>query len=127
MSLSCSQDRHRTLKATWPLAARQGDAEALARGDDVPRDTAGEPTGEGQPETGPGAAVAAPRAAAAAGLEDRLALVVEDAGPVVLDEVCDRAVRLGDRDRDAAPPVAAGVLDHGLQDPLAEVAVDADP
>src|SRR3954466_11952971 len=75
----------------------------------------------------PGAAVPAAGLAAATGLEDRLALVLGDPWPIVLDEVRDRAVEPPDRDRDRAPPVAACVLDHRLQDPLAEVVVDADP
>src|SRR5581483_3073934 len=65
--------------------------------------------------------------ASPAGLEDLLLFVIVAAGAVVGDAVDDGGVLAGDGDVDGAAPVAAGVLEYGLQDAFGEFAVDAEP
>ena len=61
-----------------------------------------------------------------AGLEDAFGFVLRDAGTIVFDREDDTRVPAADRDPDAGRSVSAGVLEHGLQNPLSEVAVNAE-
>src|SRR5947208_3230276 len=61
------------------------------------------------------------------GLEDSLALCFRDTRTVVLDRVDDAGILALQRQPHTRRSVAVGVFDHGLQDPLGEIGVDADP
>src|SRR5262249_30766795 len=94
--------------------------------DDVGVDRARESAGESEAEAGALLAVA-PGAAPDAGLEDPVALLGRDAGTIVLHGIDDARVLAPDVDVHARRAVAAGILEHGLDDPLGEVGIHPHP
>src|SRR2546423_14247489 len=82
---------------------------------DLSGDVAGQPAREGEPEPC-SVAVLRPVPPADAGLEDLLALVLVDPGPVVFDDEERRSVLALDRHVHVAASVPAGVLEDRLED-----------
>src|SRR5436305_8033807 len=78
-------------------------------------------------ETEPRAGTTGAGWAPAARLENPVALLVRDTIPVVVDQERHDAVALGDRNRNARLAITARVLDHGLQDSLGKIVVEAEP
>src|SRR5262249_32354463 len=94
---------------------------------DVALDAAGDPARKRKSEPGADRAVRAGGASPNSRFEDALPLVVDDARPVVLDDIENARITAYDGDANLPRAVAAGGLDHPLGAPPGTTRVGADP